>query len=285
MNRREFIQVIPFSLEALRRFLNRKFSFATFDYLRPRSVLINPGHNKDSVKYGSARFIEGIGYEHVLNASISEKIRSSLQEQGVEAFQTMNQEDYRAQIIEYKEKNNEQLKVLINNFHKKHPEINNHMPLEEALTQLSIVQWAEANGFELALHIHINDVLENVRKFYSGFSVITSPRNLSSEKSNSLAQAIYNQLITYFSPSNNKNESSLSGIGKSKKYVPGLMKEDFLVLGNELYATSLPSVIVECGFLSEKYKGGLTIVDQDIQALYAARISQGVLDYLRSQKA
>jgi N-acetylmuramoyl-L-alanine amidase len=65
--------------------------------------------------------------------------------------------------------------------------------------------------------------------------------------------------------------------------LPGLKINDLLFLGNTFYSPKIPAVTIECGFIFQKYRNSagkeVSIADQEIQSLYAKRISEGVMDY------
>ena len=290
MKRRDFLSCLSLIL------VNPKLVLPEFE---PRKkVLINPGHNKDVFKHGYGCYIKEVGYEYVLNTQIAGKIQKILRNAGLEAIVTRDEKEYLPGIKEYRTKNKQALLREVKAYQSQRNSRNHNtpvMPLNEALTQLSILKWAEANPFDLLLNIHINFPGEKYRGKFSGFAVIISDKHNDFSKSKALAQDIYDSLIQDFKPSNNKSESALMKKGKLRQYVPGFMINDFLMLGTDLYAAKIPSILVECGYISQKYdisssKGQgsksneqkLSIAHGRVQEQYALRISEGVLGFLKS---
>ncbi|KYK24502.1 hypothetical protein AYK26_06685 [Euryarchaeota archaeon SM23-78] len=250
---------------------------------RKKTILLNPGHNKDVYKQGYGCFIEGIGYEYVLNTQIARKTQKILESAGLEAIVTRDENKYIPKIEDYKNLNKQALLRKVKDYREQKGNKNHKMPVNEALIQLSILKWADINDVDIILNLHINDVIKKYRRKTFGFAVIISDKHPSFKQNQALAQSIYDSLDVVFEPSNNKGESALIKKGKVREYVPGFVINDFLMLGNDMYHPQVLSVLVECGYISQKYgKQGLTIAHEQVQDQYALRISEGILEFLKS---
>ncbi|MBU1199416.1 MAG: N-acetylmuramoyl-L-alanine amidase [Nanoarchaeota archaeon] len=277
MKRREFIQYLSFALLDFKSVFNHSI-YSNKDS-KNLQILLNPGHNKAVFKQGYGCYMKGVGYEYIINTKIAEKTQEFLHEQGLNATLTRDEIDYLPSIETYLKHNKEDLLEKISEFRKNNTG-NHRMPLEEAVIQLSILKWAESQPIDLIINIHINDTVEEYRGKFSGFSVTTSPENGSFEKSKLLAHSIYDSLIMSFKPSNNKADLVLVKQNNIKKYIPGFMMNDYLMLGHALHRTQIPSVLIECGFIDEKYReDNLAISDERVQNEYAHMISEGIILY------
>ncbi|MBO5934382.1 MAG: N-acetylmuramoyl-L-alanine amidase [Clostridia bacterium] len=115
----------------------------------------------------------------------------------------------------------------------------------------------ESNPDSVFVSVHMNYFTESK---YSGTQVFYSPNNTDSEK---LAQHIQNSVVTFLQPDNTRQIKQ----SDSSIYL--------------LYHSSVPSVMVECGFLSnaeetEKLK------NDNYRTQMAESICNGIINYLNS---
>jgi N-acetylmuramoyl-L-alanine amidase len=275
MKRRDFIC----SLSALA--LNYASGFSQeLNNKKPR-VLLDPGHNTGYV--GCER--RGVGIEYVLNTRIAEKTKQLLDEANdLEVIMSRDENNYLPGIMDYREKNKADFTKEVEEFRqKKHIRSTspNTLPLDEAVTQLAIAGWAEDNGFDAVVHVHVNDVHPSLRKKTGGFTVITSNNNGSTRKSRILAGYVYRSLREQgLKPSNLPVESTQFSLGIGAPFrISGFMIDDYLIIGSEMHQPKTPTLIVECGYIYQNHNQKQTIANKEIQELYAGALNDGVRNY------
>ncbi|MBI2673588.1 N-acetylmuramoyl-L-alanine amidase [Candidatus Woesearchaeota archaeon] len=253
MLRREFL------LGTLCLFLP-SYSFANSD-----KVLIIPGHDKHTI--GTYR--KGIGAEYELTLKISNILYTKLN--GLEKT-IARQENYIEEIEHFRKNNYLWLKDTVinarNSFVEERGNREITLKIKSAVDSYAVVAWAHENKFSCMVNVHVNDARKKDR--YQGFTIITSNENKGFKKSRLLAESIYSSLKKEFEPSNNPAETK------------GFMVVNtILMLGTKYLKNSIPSVIVECGYIGQDYNGK-KINDPEIQNKYAALISKGIESYFSS---
>ncbi|MEK6943312.1 MAG: N-acetylmuramoyl-L-alanine amidase [Nanoarchaeota archaeon] len=277
MNRRDSLRLL-----AALPFLDLESLASSFLERRSARILINPGHNKDSNNSKKLRFLPDVGYEYDINTQIAQKLQQELKHaspSGLEVILSRNKTDYIDQFQLYFSQHKSDFEDEVRNYrisHKGHTDIS----LQEAALQLALIRWAETNA-DLVVNVHINFYSEKDKlRRASGFSVVFSDISQYPKENEGIALRIHKSLEGSFAPSNSKWERLTINDGTSSRTVPGLMMKHLVMIGSELHTVQIPSVIVECGYLGQKYEGRKTIADEWVQRRYAGQIAKGVLDYL-----
>ena len=268
LTRREFIADLPL----LAYLLGHPLELAK----TPR-ILINPGHNKRTANAPGERYISGVGSEHELNTRISEKLANELASRsGIEAVLSRDDAEYTKEIRDFYSPNRMQLEREVRNYRRAHKPTTN-LTVEDAALQLGILKWANMSGFDAVVNIHINFYGdEDPKRKSSCFAVFFSDIN-SPKSSMDLALRIYNSLKERFIPSNNESESMRGST--SPITLRGIATNRLIMTGSELHPVQVPSVMIECGYLGQKYADGKTIADSQVQRAYAQQISKGIIRY------
>lgn len=229
------------------------------------SVLIHPGH----VKGNPGCELKGVGIEYILTTRIAEDLEKLLKEQNIGVLMARNENDFSLELKKYKQENRGKF-------------------LGRKIDTYTMLKWAEDKGADALISIHINDVPPENRPFNTGYAVISSSKNGSLKKSRQLAKMVHESIGQSFPPSNNLNEASYVKQDGAPVLLSGFMNSPFYILGSDEYSHKIPAIIVECGFISQKYKGSngqeLTIGNPEIQQLYAQRIAKGIMDYIAEDR-
>lgn len=273
MDRRTFIKQLPIGIWAANEYLSGSINDIAAGIVgTPETssekhylVLIHPGH----VKNDPGCEQKGVGIEYILTAHIAEYLKQELASQNVGVLMTRDENDFSAELKKYKHDNRGKFG-------------------SRKIDTYTMIKWAEDSAVDAMLSIHINDVPAKNRPFNTGFAVISSSKNGALKKSRQLARIVLDSVGEQFPPSNNRNEASYVRENGNLVLLPGYMNSQFYFLGNSEFSHKIPAILVECGYISQKYKASdgreLTIGDPEIQKLYAQKIAKGITSYLAEDK-
>ena len=231
-----------------------------------RLIVINPGHYKHSGENLGA-YVPGIGHEYIINTQISRALHKKLQDIGLHAIITRDEQNYLPEIVEFMADHKTRLEaeydayINVTNY-RRHRELGRR----EAILQLGIMRYSEARGAAAMINIHVDDQLGKRRRRRAeakGFSVILN--KTASAESERLQREICSALRRTL-PLNRscRIASARSGI---------------FILGNTELRFSVPSCLVECGFMKQQYVIGVNtkhICDPEVQDIYAASLARGM---------
>jgi N-acetylmuramoyl-L-alanine amidase len=239
------------------------------------SVVINPGHNRRN----PGCFEPGVGAEYQITPQIAQRVQDGLCDLGYGGVLTRDNDTYLTRLRDYVRENSERLQILFKTITPTKASTRKPIPLEERIVHVGMAEWIDALNPLAAVHIHINDAPNGNRGKVTGYSVIVSENNLAYRASLELAQHIHRTLDQEFKPSSNQYDTT---VGKRRQSFRGIMVDDILVIGSEFYRPKTPSVIVECGYITERY-GDCSIRDPEVQQRYASAIAQGTAQFLQAR--
>ncbi len=232
-------------------------------------IVINPGHYKYSGE-NLGTHVAGIGHEYILNAQISRALRKKLQDIGLRAIITRDEQNYLPEIVEFMADHKTRLEAEYDAYinvanYRRHRELGRR----EAILQLGIMRYSEAREAAVLVNIHVDDQLGkrmSRRAEAKGFSVILN--KTASPESKRLQQEICSALRKTFPL--NRNDRITSA------------RRGIFILGNNELRFSVPSCLVECGFMRQQYVIDVNtkhICDPEVQDIYAASIATGLANY------
>ncbi len=235
----------------------------------PFRVLLVPGHD---VKTGGT-YYKGL-YERDVAVTVAEKIAAELSTTSYDVMIARNTEawhptlekyftDHEDEIIAWKSDLQMKSKERLSSGEKKFvPDMADHSEVDKrtSVQLYGINKWANENDIDLVLHIHFNGSGD---RSHTGFTVfIPESQHVNSTTSRAIAQYIYDELKTTFTP-----ESSL----------PLLEDQSLIALGAS-DTLEKPAVLIEYAYiyetmLQEPAQREKTLTDM------AARTVAGILAY------
>jgi N-acetylmuramoyl-L-alanine amidase len=292
INRRDFIKfaaasfILPYSemLSVQNPFFEPNINSSKREYLkREYNFLINPGHSRVPKNFNPGCFLRGVGLECDITQKIGEKTREYLMENNIKAELSKDEGNYLQAINDFKMANKQDLINKVREFEKKKKH-NITITVEEAITQLATLGYAKETGFDGVINIHINDLPLERRGMGKGFAVAYSDKNLCKMESKIFCSEMHFSLLESFVPSNNMAEQITEQYGKNMQTISGMMNKPYLVIGSEMYPVQVPSILVECGYIAERY-GTLTIGHDSIQDKYACAIANGIISFSKKTRS
>jgi N-acetylmuramoyl-L-alanine amidase len=239
-------------------------------------IIINPGHFKNSGA-NLGVYVAGIGHEYIINTQISSTLHRKLQEIGLQATVTRDEQNYLPAIVDYMADHNTRLQTEYDAYiretkKRRHRELGRR----EAILQLGIMRYAESREAAVMIDIHVDDQMLRKRKRRrpeaKGFSVILN--KTASGESNLLQSELCSALR--------------KTVPLNRCYHMKNERRGIFMLGNNELPFSVPSCLVECGFMRQPYViEGETkhICDPEVQDMYASALAQGLANYLGSSRS
>jgi N-acetylmuramoyl-L-alanine amidase len=234
-----------------------------------RLIVINPGHYKRSGENLGAH-VPGIGHEYIINTQIARAMQEKLRDAGLQAIVTRNEQDYLPEIVKFMADHHTRLETEYDAYLKatisrKRRELGRR----EAILQLGIMRYAEECGAAAMIDIHVDDQPRKRRKRIAeakGFSVIL---NKTASCESELLQEKISSALRKTLPLN-------------RCYQILNVRRGILILGNNKLPLSVPSCLVECGFMRQLYvidENKKHICDPEVQDVYAASLAKGLASY------
>jgi N-acetylmuramoyl-L-alanine amidase len=233
-------------------------------------IVINPGHYEHSGE-NLGVYVPGIGHEYIINTQISRALQKNLQDMGIQAIVTRDEQNYLPEINEFMADHKKRLETEFDAYIRAtNKRRRRELGRREAILQLGMMRYAEARKGAVMIHIHVDDQLRNRRKRRraeaKGFSVILN-KTASGE-----SEHLQGELCAAL-----RNTLPLNRCYQIKSARRGIF-----ILGNSELRFSVPSCVVECGFMRQQYLiGGDTkhICDPEVQYIYAASLARGLANY------
>jgi N-acetylmuramoyl-L-alanine amidase len=233
-------------------------------------IVINPGHYKNSSKNLGTN-VPGIGNEYIINTQISRALQKQLQDLGLQAIVTRDEQNYLPEIVEFMADHNASLATEYDGYikatnYRRHRELSRH----EAILQLGIMRYAEARRAAAMIDIHVDDQPRRRRRRraeINGFSVILN--KTASGESERLQAALCSAMR--------------KTLPLHRCYHIKSARRGIFILGNNELHLSVPSGLVECGFMRQQYVidgNKKHIGDPEVQDIYAASLARGLANYL-----
>jgi N-acetylmuramoyl-L-alanine amidase len=237
---------------------------------RESLIIINPGHYRNSGKNLGVR-VPGIGDEYIINTQISRALHSKLQDIGLASIVTRDEQDFLPEIVAFMADHKTRLEAEYTAYIQgSKSRRRRELGKREALLQLGIMRFAEARKAAVMIDIHIDDQgpirRRKRKKEAKGFSVILN--NTASGESERLQQALCSALQ--------------ETLPRNRCYKIKKGRRGIFILGNNRLPFSVPSCLVECGFMRQQYTiegNPKRICDPEIQEMYAASLARGLADY------
>ena len=234
-----------------------------------RLIIINPGHYKYSGE-NLGTYLPAVGHEYIINTQISRALHSKLKDIGLQAVVTRDEENYLPDIVQFIADHNARLQAEYHAYisatnNRRHRELGRR----EAILQLGIMRYAEARRAAAMIHIHVDDQLSKRgrrRSETKGFSLILN--NTASVESERLQRELCSALRTT--------------LPLNRSYHIKNPRRGIFILGNSRLCVSVPSCLVECGFMTQQYLidgNKKDICDPDVQDVYAASLARGLANF------
>ncbi|HYK88703.1 MAG TPA: N-acetylmuramoyl-L-alanine amidase [Acidobacteriota bacterium] len=229
-------------------------------------IVINPGHYKYSGENLGAH-VPGIGDEYIINTQISRALLKKLQDIGLQAMVTRDEQDYLPEIVKFMADHNKRLEAEFDAYtgrsnYRRHRELSRR----EAILQLGIMRYTEAREATAMIDIHVDDQLPKRRRRRAearGFSVILN--KTASRESERLQRELCSALR--------------KTLPRNRCYHIRSARQGIFILGNNRLRFSVPSCLVECGFMRQLYVidgNKKHICDPEVQDIYAASLARGL---------
>jgi N-acetylmuramoyl-L-alanine amidase len=232
-------------------------------------IVINPGHYKYSGENLGAH-VPGIGHEYIINTQLARALHKKLQEIGLQAIVARDEQNYLPEIIEFMADHNTRLEreydahIRATNY-RRHRELSRR----EAILQLGIMRYAEARDAAAMIDIHVDDQLRKRRRRRAeakGFSVILN--QTASGESGRLQGDLCSALR--------------KTLPLNRCYHIKNARRGIFILGTSELRFSVPSCLVECGFMRQQYVidgNKKHICDPEAQDICAASLARGLANY------
>jgi N-acetylmuramoyl-L-alanine amidase len=234
-------------------------------------IVINPGHYRNSGENLGVH-VPGIGDEYIINTQISGALDAKLRDIGFQAIVTRDEQNYIPEIVEFMADHKTRLESEYDAYIRAaKSRRRRELGRREALLQLGIMRFAEARKAAAMIDVHIDDQGPSRRKRKKeakGFSVILN--KTSSDESERLQRALCSAL--------------LEELPRNRCYRIKNARRGIFILGNDKLPFSVPSCLVECGFMRQQYTingDQKRICDPEVQEIYAASLAGGLADYFR----
>ncbi len=243
----------------------RKPAEEPFDQL----IVINPGHYKYSGE-NLGTYVPGIGHEYVINTQISLALNEKLQAIGLQAIVTRDEQNYIPEITDFIADRRKRLETEFDAYISRSKRRRRELGRRESILQLGIMRYAEGRKAAAMIDVHVDDQPRKRRRRRAeakGFSVILN-KTASSE-----SERLQGELCSAL------RETSLPF---NRCYHIKNARRGIFILGNSELGFSVPSCIVECGFMRQQYVFGGSqkhICDPEVQDLYAASLARGLSHY------
>ncbi len=232
-------------------------------------IVINPGHYRYSGE-NLGTYVPGIGHEYIINTQIARALQRKLQDIGLQAIITRDEQNYHPEIVEFMADHKKHLEAEYDAYislakYRRHRELGRR----EAILQLGIMRYSEAREAAAMINIHVDDQLGKRRRRRAeakGFSVILN--KTASARSERLQQEVRSGLRRT--------------LPLNRCYQITGERRGIFILGNKELRFSVPSCLVECGFMRQQYLIGANtkhICDPEVQDIYAASLARGLANY------
>jgi len=232
-------------------------------------IIINPGHYKYSGE-NLGTYVPGIGHEYIINTQISRALHKKLQDIGLKAIVTRDEQTYLPGIVEFMADQNKRLETEYDAYiratnYRRHRELSRR----EAILQLGVMRYAEACKATAMVDIHVDDQPRKRRQRRveaKGFSVILN--KTASGESERLQEELCSALR--------------KTLPLNRCYHIKSARRGIFILGNNELRFSTPSCLVECGFMRQHYVidgNQRHICDPEVQDIYAASLARGLANY------
>ncbi len=233
-------------------------------------IVINPGHYKYSGE-NLGTYVPGIGHEYIINTQISRALHKKLRDIGLHAMVTRDEQNYHPEIIEFMADHKRRLEAEYDAYisatnYRRHRELGRR----EAILQLGIMRYSEAREAAVMINIHVDDQPGKRRRRRAeakGFSVILN--RTASTGSDRLQREVRSELR--------------KTLPLNRCYHITSARRGIFILGNKDLRFSVPSCLVECGFMRQQYVIGVNakhICDPEVQDIYAASLARGLASYI-----
>lgn len=235
----------------------------------PFRILLVPGHD---TKTGGTQY-KGL-YERDIAVTVAEKIAAGLSTTTYDVMIARNTEEWNPVLQDYFTKNEDEIiawksdlqmksKERLTSGEKKFvPDMATHSEVDKktSVQLYGINKWVNENDIDLTLHIHFNGSGD---RSHSGFTVfIPESQHVNSTTSRAIAQYIYDELKTSFTP-----ESDL----------PLLEDQSLIALGAS-DTLEKPAVLIEYAYIYETMLQKPTEREKTLTEM-AARTVAGILAY------
>lgn len=216
-------------------------------------ILIVPGHEPDS---GGAEF--GKLKERDFNLVLAKDLNNFLQTDGkFEVVLSRNDKGFNPVISDYLDKNKTAIEKFIEEQRNKMgglveagqvslaDGVNHNFAKPEVATELfGINKWANENGVDILIHLHVNDYAgrkNNKAGKYNGFSIYVPEKQFSNSKASiALAESISGQLSQILEKSNLPKEGG------------GVVEDQELIAIGSNNSLKSPSLVIEYGYIYEQ---------------------------------
>lgn len=224
-------------------------------------ILIMPGHEP---YFGGAEFIVGSGNarrvlrEREMNVALTREIVTLLRSNPrYEVIVPRDDEDWAPDFLDYFRTNWLEIKAFTSSQKKQMAQfmntgqvrkletgiIHNRAPDDMATRLFGINKWANENGVDLAIHVHMNDYNRKNAKAageYSGFTIYVPDGQYSNSSTTKVvADSIFKRLSKYNAVSDLPKES-----------VGVVEEQDLIAIGNA-NSSDAPSMLIEYGYIYE----------------------------------
>ncbi len=236
-------------------------------------IVINPGHYKDSGE-NLGGHVAGIGDEYLINTQISCALQKKLQDIGLHAIMTRDEQNYLPEIVEFMANNKVRLEAEYDAYVRRaNSRKRRELSRREGILQLGIMRYSEARAAAAMINVHVDDYQvgksKRRRAQAKGFSVILN--RTASAESERLQREICSALR--------------KRLPINRCYRITNTRRGIFILGNNELRFSVPSCVVECGFMRQQYaidSNTKHICDPEVQEIYAASLATGLTNYCGS---
>ncbi len=236
-------------------------------------IVINPGHYKYSGENLGVH-VAGIGDEYLINTQISRALHKNLQDMGLHAILTRDEQNYLPEIVEFMANHKARLEAEYDAYIRRtNVRKRRELSRREGILQLGIMRYSEARAAAAMINVHVNDdqvgMNKRRRAQAQGFSVILN--RTASAESERLQREICSALR--------------KRLPINRCYRITNARRGIFILGNNELRFSVPSCLVECGFMRQQYAMEANtkhICDPEVQEIYAASLATGMTNYFGS---
>lgn len=226
-------------------------------------ILVMPGHEPH---FGGAEYVVGgisgdtrrVLREREMNVALTREIATLLRSNSrYEVIVPRDDEDWAPDFLDYFRTNwleikaftrsqKQQMAQFMNTGQVRKLEtgvIHNRTPDDAAIRLFGINKWANENGVDLAIHVHMNDYNRKNPKVdgeYSGFTIYVPDAQYSnSSTTKAVADAVFQRLSKYSAVSDLPKESA------------GIVEEQDLIAIGNANSSDAPSMLIEYGYIYE----------------------------------